>query len=981
MTLAMVSGQPLPDGGNGTWVVTELGKIPGTIPKKWTFATKAQGDLLLYAATNDGNGNPIYVTDPNTGDHQITRMDINADYWLSDNDPVKSVPSSVYAMLVEPEWVYPSGDATLAADDSDRRVNTGTGATSGEANQTNPLLGSANHSKSRAWGYVFVPVYTVTDSRGNKIQRYGKPSQDLWIEDRIYKPATLGAEDGNGHVQFPGLIYGTDFSGYGIKNKVGGHGNSWRDQNGGIGYHFFDVDNNDGHEQGSNAYGFWANYPFDQKDHYTYGWPTNPDYFNLRNKFRGYATDVTTDPYYFAATWLGWWTATGANLGGAPPYKVACPASELWNAPQTVFNFDDFDLTAFPAGSVTEIRIYRTGHFGKDDKANSNVDSLSEPHIYGYAGSVKPGSPFTDNVADNALDTGDNPFDYDGFEVGQYSGQVARDFMTKLWLGNIRTTYWIDTPGPEVSANYCAGQYNGVIDEGGLALNKMNPASAPDRLNLLAFHFAYVDQLGNNSDLRDVVLNYDQNWGDAASGIFIVPPRGADPFITGIHIWASYSNTGTRTYYDLGTIPVTQPMFSIDAQDIYTNIIGGTNKYAHQTTRPSKDVKQSYEPTQGIYSVGDQPYNFPAQQVEDYGPYGAVVGAETVYGDLLVFMTSGSTWTTLNGGTVRIEENTRQVGCVSRFGICKWNKGVFFLSPDGVYIAEGDGISPAAGQIATAIRKYLDEQIPGQPRLANAMRASMGALAHRYEIWIHFPSSLDLWTAAGHPENALPQATFIYKFTTGEIRRQYLTGALLGLENYQFDLTPDFALVGVYGESAPGVISVARVAYEAYRSERVLLYSHGDGTLWAAFHSLKSTDQGKLSLVNCDYSYVDWQGTTCAEKPFSLGMTSSPKQLRQIYLKMKISADIKLVHGAAKPDFSYDPQWGHINTRCRVWPVTNGFPDRPVVLASRGTNVAIESKAVAPIVRVLTQPDTNGDHHGEFQSLNFDVALKHHHPR
>src|SRR5581483_9109414 len=317
----------------------------------------------------------------------------------------------------------------------------------------------------------------------------------------------------------------------------------------------------------------------------------------------------------------------------------------------------------------------------------------------------------------------------------------------------------------------------------------------------------------------------------------------------------------------------------------------------------------------------------------------------------------------------------------------------------------GSGVVPFPAQIQTAVRKYLDEYIPGLGRHANAKRASLGMLAHRYELWLYFPSSVDLWASASGvapwssttayvagnlvssggvtwkalqgntnvtPANdgvnwvscGLPQSLYIYKFLTGEVRRHYLSGEVLGVENYQFDLSPSFALVNNTSN---------RLDPSKFRSDQVFFASHGDGTLYASYADTTAT---QIATINCDYP-ATWTGSAIAEMPFALTLPQSPKLLRTLYVKASANAALTFITGMAKTDGSYDAVRGHIIDSATIWPVTIATPGRPNTLVHIVPTTAAEGMSIAPYVRISSTP-SGGTHSISLQSIDVDVALKHH---
>lgn len=687
--------------------------------------------------------------------------------------------------------------------------------------------------------------------------------------------------------------------------------------------------------------------------------------------------DVRVVPYLFALGYAGMRYKEYASsspdivLNGNRPYRIQTTAYDMKMAPLVEFNWADFQIND---SSVEEIRVFRTAYAGTGDPLDAiqaqNSSLLYQPNTFGYVGSIKPNGSFLDDVKDTDIQFGIAPEQSDGYLQGQFSGQKIREYQQKLVLANTKTTYRVFQPTSLVQAFPCSFEFTSGTPElmGGYDKDDdFGPlpgfeAQVPVRV---LFHYSYVDEDGNESDLTDIVITTADCDSFSNQHVIFLLALGYDPFITGINLYRSTQDTSggllqARQYELLKRLTPEDTFYlSTDNPAIEPAL-------ASSASRPGGQSVDYYEGAEIMWSETNSVFHWPPLNVEREHQFAPITNIDVILGELWV-QTPQSTGLTRLNPTEKpfIEEEARYVGCISRFASQKVDKVLFFLSQNGLYFAEGSGVVQYPAHVQSEVEKYLREQIPGRERFANARRATMGYIGHRQELFLHFPSSYDLWPD-GKKNQSLPQLTLVYKFLGGDILKP---------ENYRFDLTLGWQYEQfVENGTAIGYTPSPTLKYDRFRSERVLFGSQPDGSLFSACYDKRAT---RLSIVNMDYAETPWPGWAAWEKVLKNdGLT--PLQLRALVIAAKVNARARIYTGAAPYDDSSYGTWaGHIHPNAQPWPVTVVRPERLDFYWHTGNDSALESKATHLFVRMFSEPATNGAHTLELSAFAAAVSEKH----
>ncbi len=960
--------QPHPNGGvyqlfpssfpitaGTTWSVTKLGKDVSPCPTNYTYLDKTDGPLYAKGFTNVG-GTPQPIIDPATGEQEIIELKVKATYWAADN--------AIVEYMKERLFVQNADEDSLNATSVDKH--------------------SIHHPPARAFGYRFVVRRRVLDARGNPFEVVDAPSTDMWVYNKEYCPAVLGlsALETDGSLHFARKIYGEHK--YAVSTSD--INNCWRDR---------PTHGLDGCDVGQ-ANGMFVDTgnggtSFDQGR----GWPSNADYLNLRGEYRNssiaQSQDLTTDPFFFLAVYLGWFVADDTNFpDGMVPYQTAVPASKLKGAPLTMFNWNGFNIgnpVAQSDGSFLgpyQIDIYRTAHTEPNEKDNTSLanstkgaslqgDLLFQPNLYGYVGTLAfasfdaQGGTFTDDVADTAINFGQTPDDYQGFLAGQFSGTTLRVYNQKLVLGNTRTSYWVNDPW-QLPSPFLNCWPDHAAKESFDAPTSF--IKAPDGLNVIQWCYTYVDNLGNESAPVDLSIDLVQVQDPLVpQHVTFVFPRGYDPNIILIRVYESEWLGAVRGYRRIAELPTSQNMFSW---------LGPAAN--HRSSRPVRTVKDYWAPGDIIWTNLNNPFSWPETNVETHSETFPITGMDSLLGKLWVYTTHSVTLTQADENVPRFEEESREVGCIAQKCLVKFGQVTFFLSEKGLYFAQPSGVVPYPAKCFADVLQYLSEEIPGLPKLANASRASIGILERREELWLYFPSSADLWrTATGSPDRSLPQAIFVYRFINGEIGSFYRNAELRNIQNYKFDLHEDFQLVNsVIDGFDEGMLDPSR-----FRSEKVWFSAHSDGSLWCGFYSeTPGIGTGLLTALDCDYDLNPWPGYAMYEKPIGAGLGMSQKQMRQVGFKGSLDCQATLYTGIRKATGGFDAIRGNLDNRVRGWNVNILRPNKPYVFQHTVSGIALESMGDDWAVRLVTKPSNlpGNAHTASIEALDAYMSLKHHHP-
>ncbi len=947
----------------------ELTQTPVPLPELWTWTVQAVGKNLTelprkidvdgsvkpwdgYALTTTGAFYPYLALTPAAGDGvkdnlpareqtvsgekepTYATLDIGIKYFRSDNPGFSVAASGSLAAnkAALQQWAFP--------------LNT---------EPSVPPKESPAHAQTRGWSYRFVNVYSIPDAKGNKRTVYGKPSADMPVRDTYYAPAQLTDTVDN-------FIPGADGSdpGYHWLSDTGVY--SMTSQYASV------VQGQDGHSGAPD-----------------YAVPSFQDFLTLSKLVRQYlGTDAfwggdapgsggdIASPFFFTAWYLGWRSIkVGPSFSHNKPYRNNVLASDLKRAPLTMFAWSDFPqaLDADPSSKyLTEIRIYRTAHSEPGDVKNISLDPLFIAQRYGYVGSVKPDTSltasFTDDISDDAaMGTDDTADLYDGYLKGQFSGQIIRDYNQKLVLGNTKTTYRVTDPWIDARAFARETGANLLPD----TINKwLNPTP------IVTLWMSYVDRDGHESAAVQLTVDGSTIGTISSEGTIIVQmPRGYEDSITAIKLYV-YNWTGSGKYYIVG--PKGGYPLSVEAVDLGS---AAFNDYGifEVPALPTGDNVDAYEPGEAIWSDVNVMYQFPPLNAQLFDQHSGITVLEVIMGRLWVYCERSTHMGTLSliESQPELEEETKWIGAISRFAYVKSGGVVFFLSANGMYYAQGSGTRAFPAHVSQLIRPYLQERIPGIDLMANVRRASLGIIGVRDEIWLHIPSSVDLG-------GQLPHLTVLFKFP--HTRDFY--NRISESENYTFDLTQDFGVNSIGAViDEHGVFVASHLDPATYHSERVILSSQSDGTLWAAS---KITGQNPKTIsIACDRDDVVWPGVWSLEKPLSLGLVTSPKQIRMVAMKAVMDTDAKILTGVTRMDGGYDMINGHLDPQCTAWQIAVDRPLKADGYAHVPPANAFESMSLCPYIRIVggpTAPGSGAPPGNTFglQGMEVYLSLKHHHP-
>jgi len=877
--------------GTGLWEVRPLGKELAPLPATFSYAETATGDLWIYTSTRTSERQLEYTFEDDNGEPDFVRIPANVTYYSSESEDNFDIP-------VFKRWKFhknnPSPESTAR---------------------------SAQNARTNAWGYKFVVVRKYRRANGQEIIVRSHPSVDMWVRDTVYCPP-----------------FALDYDGPGWR---------WPDKFRSTGSNMFSAD-------GEAAWGVKvASYP-----------ETSPRDTAVTNiaipsmdaieKFRlelakymgvedpgvGNETDTAIPPpgqehMLFACAMAGyrmrpWETDLNGlalfrdiDLNSRKPYRMEVYASDLKRAPMVTFTWAHFLAGGLTdVSSVMEIEIYRTAYEEEEEmeREEENIDSaLFQPHKYGYVGSIKPGGDFTDDTPDEEIAFSSSPDDFEGYLEGQLSGSLMREYGGKIALANTESVYWVFRPTEHAQAYL-------MDSDTGYALATMVPAA--DGFNATSFHYAYVDHDGNESDIQ-TLLPTGTLTGSFYSAVFVFP-KGYAPAITGIKLYRSEYDTltATRSYSLIAELSVEEEVYISDNTEVAT------------PATPGRDTISNNEPGGVQYSNKDQPYHWPILNFERIHPFAPINAMEVLLGQLWIQTDQSTDITTLSkSGQERGEEETKHIGCIARRGYGKFDKVYVFLSQHGFFYMEPSG-PVQVPNAHSEILKYIREEIPGQLALANARRATVGVLRRRNEIWLHFPTSRDLWPA-GQEENALPHRTFVFNAIDGNVR---------ALEEYEFDLTEDF-------EQLNEVLPVAELGSERYidqtryRNYRVLFSSHGDGTLYSSHYDSRN---GKMIILAHD-TQDDCPCAAGATLTLAKGNPAQMKHLESVDVRMRTDGKVHIATGFARSDGLFDQKRGHVSGRSRLWQFTVS-PGKDLVYSHVIPPNGAERSSGVPHVRIYSEP-------------------------
>lgn len=772
-----------------------------------------------------------------------------------------------------------------------------------------PLVSSTDHVQTRAWGYRAVFVQEVINTKGEKITYRSHPSVDWWVPNRLYSSAYLGYDGTHGstkgaYAQWINRLPGSSLWRFGLYFPANG---KWND--------------------GPNEY-------------FLNGIPSLQDLMDLQLVYRQYfhsdgdpfQAGGTDDPYYFPAGFLGWITADqDIHYKGNAPYVIPVSAYDLKQAPLADFHWDDFALDPdFPA-NTTKIEIYRTAFNGKNAQGQQQTDtagaSLFQPHLYGYVGSLQVDGTFVDDVKDTAIDFGKTPESNDGYLFGQFSGCVIREYMNKVALGAIESHYKVFAPARtqhSIGVNLVSG----------------SGAVSPATINsTYVFYYQYQDIDGRLSDLQEVVVDV-TDVSVAINTLVFRVPYGYDPNIVKVNI--VYQNVITSKYYLISTVDVLTGYYKAACDILLT-------PPAEYTTITADD-KVTTEPGGILYSEPNLFFHFPFTNVEIVHKFAPITFMETITGPLWVWTDRSVTLTTLDNFNPRTEEETKAVGNIGFNSAVKANKIVFFLSAHGMYYAEASGAVPFPSRLQTIVLPYLNEEIADQPQLLNARRAAISYLGQRDELWVHFPSSVDLG-------GTLPERTFIYKCWNGNPNN---------VTNYEFEL-----INPLDSEQSP-------------ITKPVVFRNHTDGTLYSSY---LDPDEEAIVIVNNDVidSTNRWLGPTYLEKRLVLSNPGKKKKLRAVSWRAGGLSKMWVITG--RPYFTNQPippntpdylgeLYNDGTLAVNKYEVAkNSDTTNPQLLKHRANGKSIETTAYILGIRIVTEPDDEDNNEITYYALNAFLSM------
>ena len=969
-TLLTRSGSP------SAWKVVQLGKNLAKPPMgvNISFAPTVTGDLLVKQSHDNGNNNQKLDYQPGLVEAPILRLSVQAKYWLT-TDPVFANVLTFPNHNLQKQWEWNKNDPTNY--DTNAKIP----------------LSSKGHLETNAWGYRVVFIRSYNDVRGNPITFRSQASVDFWVPNRYYMPAYLayngqfGTNAGDfanwGH--FPGAPNGWDFPAPIYPKSGTANGALQPPGNAGSYQNVLD------------------------------GAPTRADLIALSNAYRGYFhsdKDVANsggavDPYKFTAMYLGWRDSTSdvdAHWNGNTPYLMPVSAYDLKKAPMTVLSWAMFSGAADFPSDVIKIEVYRTAFNGtgvnEPTAKFGNGDPLFQPHLYGYVGSIEKNGTFTDDVSDalgagsggSAIDFAKTPERYDGYLAGQFSGKVLREYNAKIALGNIISNYWVFAPAA-MNGTVDNQQAIAVLLTPNAGTIGVNNANSTININgTKSYYYQYEDDAGNVSDISPVIVYIDPvvaNNGGAGLGtvsnIFFKIPKGYAPNITKVNIICSDS-TGVPGYYLVAQVNTTEDFYNFAVTTPYVQVTPYTKITSPQGA--FNNVKQSVEPGGIIYGEGNQIWSFPFTNIEIVNKIFGITAMEAIIGRLWVWTNRTLNLTILNLSDPQGEEETVFAGNLGFNSLVKANKIVFFMSAHGLYFAESSGIVPFPVKVQNEILPYLNEVIVDPtgvkflPGLSNAARCAVSWLGQRDELWVHFPSSYDLWlsmgwTALQATAKSLPERTFIYKLWNGKVQEAI---------NYEFELINKITHP-ILNPFPPNLIV-----------RPVIFKNHSDGTLYSAYLDptgvISGASLGSINIMNNDVPLATWGGQTVLEKRLALGFPNRRKKMRSVSFRADGKNKLWLVTGRPYPEGATPPMntpdyYGDIykgndtgaNGGVKKYPLDTGITGgQPQTKRKRirGINTA-ESTAYIPAIRLVSEPDALGNHTITYYSLGVDLTI-HDHP-
>ncbi len=357
-------------------------------------------------------------------------------------------------------------------------------------------------------------------------------------------------------------------------------------------------------------------------------------------------------------------------------------------------------------------------------------------------------------------------------------------------------------------------------------------------------------------------------------------------------------------------------------------------------------------------------------------------------GELAITMDSAFELTLLRVASPRSERDTQALGLITKHAAAKVEDAVVILSQHGLYFLVPSRPEKLPSHVTVEVLAYLTETIPKLLPLADLRRASIGYHDDRKELYLHIPSSIDLWPKLPDITGALtlpnpkaqPQRTYIFRFLD----------SLRKMENYTFDINPDFEIKNYSQTLPPGVTAVGPDAVDisTYNSAQVLFAAGSAGDLWCSYTDPKT---GFLVTQECDVPELDYPGAAYATISMGLSEPAGQKQIARTEVLMQARGTVEIITGIAKPAVGgatsggesllagWDAIRGFIHNACRVWKFRRIMPDQQRAYNHPAEDVAIETKGSTVMVRLRTTPDSLGRHRVTLNGLTVFYDEKHKH--
>jgi hypothetical protein len=159
----------------------------------------------------------------------------------------------------------------------------------------------------------------------------------------------------------------------------------------------------------------------------------------------------------------------------------------------------------------------------------------------------------------------------------------------------------------------------------------------------------------------------------------------------------------------------------------------------------------------------------------------------------------------------------------------------------------------------------------------------------------------------------------------------------------------------------------------SYRDDKLVLNSHVDGGLFGAYFD---TALGVLTIIDNDDPTQQWQGDTALEKYWPMGEPLLRKAMTEVTLKVEGDFSMTIANGQRDASSEWCATYGDIDRRVKISDVID--PRSPLRKRIRGSSY--ETTSIAPLTRMVTNPDANGNHSVEYQAIGLDVAPVNSHP-